>query len=56
VSEEAEKAGARGILNESVTASAIEACFVDANMFQSIFSCAAALDVALEKMWAERSK
>jgi hypothetical protein len=44
---EAEKAGANGVLSASATASAIEACFVDTNMFQSI--CAAAFDVALFK-------
>jgi hypothetical protein len=33
---EAEKAGAKDILNASVTAIAIEACFVDANILNSI--------------------
>src|ERR1700716_2940132 len=33
---EAEKAGARGILSASVTAIAIEACFVGANILNSI--------------------
>jgi hypothetical protein len=33
---EAEKAGANGILSASVTAIAIEACFVDANILNSI--------------------